>query len=141
MLKVLHNSFSSEIVLLSSFRIILLLFEFLFEKVGTTVLQTVLLSVTFLVSRLFKYSLLLVVKPKVYIATQPKCTKRCKQSSTIKHLLEVLLLVKAMCIGFTADFLWMNTAVLSVTSEPCHSSSRSVLSLKDSSSLLKCISF
>ena len=62
MLKVLHNSFSSEIVLPSSFRIILSLFEFLFEKVGTTVLQNVLLSVTFLVSRLLKYSFLVVLK-------------------------------------------------------------------------------
>ena len=44
MLKVLHNSFSSEIVLPSSFRIILSLFKLLFEKVGTTVLQTTVLQ-------------------------------------------------------------------------------------------------
>ena len=62
MLKVLHNSFSSEIVLPSSFRIILSLFEFLFEKVGKTVLQNVLLLVTFLVSKLLKYSFLVVLK-------------------------------------------------------------------------------
>ena len=62
MLKVLNYSFSSEIVLPSSFRIILSLFEFLFEKVGTTVLQNALLSVTFLVSRLLKYSFLVVLK-------------------------------------------------------------------------------
>ena len=61
-LKILHNSYSSEIVLPSSFRKILLLFEFLFEKVGTTVIQNVLLSVTFLVSRLLKYSFLVVLK-------------------------------------------------------------------------------
>ena len=43
MLKVLHNSFSFETVLSTSFKIILSLFEFLFEKIGTTVLQKVLL--------------------------------------------------------------------------------------------------
>ena len=49
-LKILHNSFSSETVLPSSFRKVLSLFEiFLFEKPGTTVLQKALLLVTFLV--------------------------------------------------------------------------------------------
>ena len=52
----------SETVFPSSFRITLLLFEFLFEKVGTTVLQNVLLSVNFLVSRLLKYSFLVFLK-------------------------------------------------------------------------------
>ena len=54
MLKVLHNFFSSKIVLPSSFRTILSLFKLLFEKVGTTVLQNVLLSVIFLVTKLLK---------------------------------------------------------------------------------------
>ena len=62
MLKVLHNFFLSEIVLPSSFRIVLSLFEYLFEKRGTTVPQKGLLSVTFLVSKLLKYTFLVVLK-------------------------------------------------------------------------------
>ena len=62
MLKVLHNSFSFETVLPSSFKIILTFFDFLFEKVGTSVLQNVLISVTFLVSKLLKYYFLVVLK-------------------------------------------------------------------------------
>ena len=54
--------FLSEIVLPSSFRIVLSLFEYLFEKRGTTVPQKVLLSVTFLVSKLLKYTFLVVLK-------------------------------------------------------------------------------
>ena len=55
MLKVVHNSSSSETVLLNSFKIILLLFEFLFEKSGATIPRKALLSHTFLVSKILKY--------------------------------------------------------------------------------------
>ena len=41
-----------------------------------------------------------------------------------------------MCTGFTVDFIWMNTKVYSVTSEPSQSSSRRASSFKYSSALL-----
>ena len=45
----------------------------------------------------------------IYIGTQSKCTKRWKQSSAIKQLLEVLFLAIKMCTGFATDGICMNT--------------------------------
>ena len=49
---------------------------------------------------------------------------------------KTLFLAIKKCTGFTTDAIWVNTEVCSVTSEPTHSSSRRVSSLKDSSVLL-----
>ena len=49
----------------------------------------------------------IMVKAKIYIGTEPKCTKSSKQSSAIKQFLETLLLAIKMCIGFTADVIWL----------------------------------
>ena len=46
-------------------------------------------------------------KAKIYIGTEPKCTKSSKQTSTIKQFLETLLLAIRMCTGFTADVIWL----------------------------------
>ena len=57
-------------------------------------------------------STLLVVNaenPKIYVGTQSKCSKRWKQSSAIKQLLETLFLAIKMCTGFIADGICMNT--------------------------------
>ena len=43
------------------------------------------------------------------IGTESKCTKRWKQSSAIKQLLETLFLAIKMCTGFTTDGMCMNT--------------------------------
>ena len=48
-------------------------------------------------------------KPKIYIGTQWKCTKRWKQSSAINQLLATLFLAIKMYTGFTADGINMNT--------------------------------
>ena len=48
-------------------------------------------------------------KSIIYIGTQLKCTKRWKQSASLKQLLEILLLVMKICIGFTTDVKWVNT--------------------------------
>ena len=45
-------------------------------------------------------------KAKIYIETQPRCTK---QSSSIKQFLETLFLTIKMCTGFTTDGIFMNT--------------------------------
>ena len=47
------------------------------------------------------------------IGTQPKCTKRWKQSSVFKQLLEALLLAIKMCTGFTTDTILRGTRVCS----------------------------
>ena len=39
----------------------------------------------------------------IYILTQPKCTKRWKQRSAIKQLLETLFLAIKMCTDFPTD--------------------------------------
>ena len=51
------------------------------------------------------------------------------------YILKTLFLVRK-CIGFTTDVIWVNKKVCSVTSKPNQSSSRHILSLKDSSVLL-----
>ena len=61
-----------------------------------------------------------------FIKIQPKYTKRWKQNSAIKLLLETLLFAIKMCTGFTIDVLWMNTKLCSVTSEPTQISSKRV---------------
>ena len=38
-----------------------------------------------------------------------KCTKRWKQSSATKRLLETLFFAKKMCTDFPADVIWINT--------------------------------
>ena len=48
-------------------------------------------------------------KPKIYIRTLSKCTKRWKQSSTIKQLLQTLFLAIKICTGFITDGMSMNT--------------------------------
>ena len=45
----------------------------------------------------------------IYTGTKSKCTKRWKQSSVNKQLLETPFLAIKMCTGFTADVIWMNT--------------------------------
>ena len=47
----------------------------------------------------------------LYNITHSKCTKRWKQSSAIKKLLETLFFTKKMCTGFTKDMcsIYMNT--------------------------------
>ena len=50
-----------------------------------------------------------------------KCTKRWKQSSTFKQLLEDLLLTIQKSTGFTADVIRANTKLCSVTREPIQS--------------------
>ena len=45
----------------------------------------------------------------IYIGTQSKCTKRWKQSSAIKQLLDTLFLAIKMCTDFPTDVIWMNT--------------------------------
>ena len=60
-------------------------------------------------------------KPKIYIRTQAKCTKRWNQSSAIKQLLETLFRAIKMCTGFTTDGIYMNK-ICNVTSEPPQSS-------------------
>ena len=71
----------------------------------------------------------------IYIGTQSKCTKRWKQSSAIKQLLETLFLAIKMCTDFTTDVLNEHN-VSSAPSEPSQGSSRNVSSFKDSSALL-----
>ena len=71
-----------------------------------------------------------------HMHTWAKCTKRWKQSSALKHLLETLLLGIKMCTGFTAYVIWTNTKVCSVINEPNQDSSRCVSFFKDSSALL-----
>ena len=50
----------------------------------------------------------LVVLPKIYIETRPKCTKQWTQSSAVKQALETLLLSIEMCTGLTKDITWIN---------------------------------
>ena len=53
-----------------------------------------------------------------FIKIQPKYTKRWKQNSAIKLLLETLLFAIKMCTGFTIDVIWVNTKVWSVKDLP-----------------------
>ena len=71
-----------------------------------------------------------------HMHTRAKCTKRWKQSSALKHLLETLLRGIRMRTGFTAYVIWTNTKVCSVINEPNQDSSRCVSFFKDSSALL-----
>ena len=52
---------------------------------------------------MFLFSILL------FIEIQSKRTKRWKQSSVIKQLLETMFLAIKMCTDFTTDVIWTNT--------------------------------
>ena len=56
-------------------------------------------------------TLLPVKAEKIYIEIQPKCTKRWKQSSANKQLLEALLLAIKICTGFTRDVRWISNVL------------------------------
>ena len=45
----------------------------------------------------------------IYIHIGRQCTKRWKQSSAIKQLLQALFLAIKMCSDFPTDFIWINT--------------------------------
>ena len=49
------------------------------------------------------------MKAEIYIGTQSKFTKRWKQRSAIKQLLETLFLAIKTGTGFTTNVIWMNT--------------------------------
>ena len=80
----------------------------------------------------------------MYIERKPKCTRRWKQSSVIKQLLEAMFLAIKMCTGFITDVIWMKIMcvvcqwmkTMCVNGESYQSSSRRALSFKDSSALL-----
>ena len=72
----------------------------------------------------------------IFCVKIPTYSQRWKQSSDFKWLLETLLLATKMYTNFTADVIWVNAEVCSVTSKPTQSSSRRVSSFKDSPVLL-----
>ena len=59
-----------------------------------------------------------------------------QEKSVFKRFFETLLRAMKMSTGFTADIIWVDTKVYSVTSEPTQSSSKRVSSFQDSSALL-----
>ena len=59
----------------------------------------------------------------MYIGTQSKDTKRWKQSTAIKQVLETLFLAIKMCTDFPTDVILDEHNMCSVTSEPSQNSS------------------